>query len=187
MPPFTPCTRSKLLRDQLEAWAPRSAEQAYRRHEYLRFVTSLGENSLDRESGPDHVTASCFIFTPEFDKVLLCFHKKGQFWVQVGGHIEQRDDTVASAAHREASEESGLGSIRMRSDAPFDLNRHELASAFGRCQRHWDLGYAAIASGVPRTSDESDDVAWWPIAALPETVPWDFRVRVANVLSELTG
>ncbi|MCW4459436.1 NUDIX domain-containing protein [Microbacterium sp. MPKO10] len=179
--------RSSELRRHLADWTPNSAEQAYRRHEYLEFLTAHGDGALDRAAGSDHVTASCFIFSPSFRSILLCFHKKGRFWVQLGGHIEAGDATAAAAAARESYEESGLEHIRMLSDAPQDLNRHELAAAFGRCRRHWDLGFAALATGEPRASDESEDVAWWPVDALPENSPWDFRVRVANVLSEIRG
>ncbi|PFG31421.1 8-oxo-dGTP pyrophosphatase MutT (NUDIX family) [Paramicrobacterium agarici] len=177
--------RAAALSEHLEGWVPRSVEQTFRRHEYLEFLTSAGDSALDREHGPDHLTASCFVFTPSFDRLLLCFHRKGQFWVQLGGHIERADTSVAAAAQREASEESGLGSIRMLSEAPVDLNRHELAAAFGRCRRHWDLGFAAVAAGEPQASDESEAVGWWPIDGLPERIPWDFRVRVANVLAEI--
>ncbi|WP_235940839.1 NUDIX hydrolase [Paramicrobacterium fandaimingii] len=179
-------SRGEVLARQLQSWVPLSAEQTYRRQEYLEFLGERGESSLDREGGSDHLTASCFIFTPDFRKLLLCFHKKGQFWVQLGGHIEGADATIAAAAERESREESGLDSIRMLRGAPFDLNRHELASSFGRCRCHWDLGFAAIGAGDPRTSDESEDVAWWAVDELPERVPWDFRVRVANVRAELS-
>ncbi|WP_235934046.1 NUDIX hydrolase [Paramicrobacterium chengjingii] len=178
-------SRVKSLSHQLAAWVPLSAEQTYRRQEYLAFLSELGEASLVRDCGPEHVTASCFVFAPDLEKVLLCFHKKARFWVQLGGHIEANDATIADAARRESHEESGLDDIRMLSDAPFDVNRHELASAFGRCRRHWDVGFAAVAEGEPRASDESEDVAWWHVDDLPNRVPWDFRVRVANVRAEL--
>lgn len=169
----------------LADWSPLSAEQAALRHDYLAFLDEAGERGLDRDNGAEHLTASCFIFDPEFTRILLCFHKKGQFWVQLGGHIEHADETVADAAAREAREESGLDGIRLLGDSPLDINRHALAPAFDRCRRHWDLGYAAVASGEPRVSDESDAVAWWPVDALPDAVPWDFPVRVANVRAEL--
>ncbi|WP_245723676.1 NUDIX domain-containing protein [Paramicrobacterium humi] len=119
--------------------------------------------------------------------MLLCFHKKGRFWVQLGGHIEVHDESIPDAAMREAEEESGLGGLRLLRPAPVDLNRHELASTFGRCRRHWDLGYAAVASAAtaPIVSDESEDVAWWPVDGLPEQIPWDFPQRIAYVLEEL--
>ncbi len=53
---------------------------------------------------------------------------------------------------------------------------------------HWDVGYVAIApaDSVPVVSDESDDVAWWPVDALPAEVPEQFVGRLTRVLAELS-
>lgn len=148
-------------------------------------MAAAGASALDRDGGPEHLTASCFVFTPDISSVLLCFHKKGQFWVQLGGHIEATDASVADAALREAREEGGVGSLRLMSALPVDLDRHALGTAFGRCSVHWDLGYAAIAAVdvVPTVSDESEAVAWWPVDGLPESVPTGFRERLAGAVS----
>ena len=133
------------------------------RDAYLRFLTTAGDASLRRDGGPEHVTGSCFVFSPDFDQVLLCFHRKGKFWVQFGGHIEPQDVSVAAAAQREAREESGIGGLVLLSPAIMDLDRHELHAGFS-CTAHWDVGFAAVAN--PDTaisvSDESEDVRWFP-------------------------
>lgn len=100
------------------------------RDEYLRFLNAAGDAALRRNGGPEHVTGSCFVFSPAFDHVLLCFHRKGQFWVQFGGHIETKDASVADAAQREAREESGIGDLLLLSPAIVDLDRHDLHAGF---------------------------------------------------------
>lgn len=67
------------------------------------------------------------------------------------------------------------------------MHRHDLAAAFGTCRTHWDVGFVAFADPDARTvvSDESEDVAWFPVDALPPGTPEDFPVRLATVLAEV--
>jgi len=176
--------RTSALRADLTRWTPVDPAQAALRDEYLDFVTA---GSLDRGHGPQHVTASCFVLTPDRTRVLLCFHRKGQFWVQLGGHIEPGDATVAAAAYREAFEEGGIASLAPADALPTDVDRHGLGDGFGACAVHWDVGYVAFApsSAVPVVSDESEEVAWWPVDALPQNVPPGFARRLAGVLRSL--
>ena len=152
------------------------------RDAYLRFLDAAGDAALHRNGGPKHVTGSCFVFSPGFDRVLLCFHRKGQFWVQFGGHIESTDASVAEAAQREAREESGIGDLVLLCSAIMDLDRHDLHAGFS-CAAHWDVGFAAVVapSVVTSVSDESEDVRWFPINELPAQVPAGFRARLDNV------
>lgn len=161
------------------------------RDSYIQFVRSVGDAALRREGGPEHLTASCFVFSPEFDHVLLCFHRKGQFWLQFGGHIEPGDRTVADAAQREAREESGISDLELLSPAIIDLDRHDLHAGFS-CAAHWDVVFTAVAprNALLSVSEESEDVRWFPIDDLPANVPpgWQMRVgsaaRAASSLAE---
>lgn len=155
------------------------------RDSYLRWVRTAGDVTLRREGGPEHVTASCFVFSPEFDQVLLCFHRKGQFWLQFGGHIEHADATVALAAQREAREESGIADLGLLSAEPIDLDRHDLHGGFS-CAAHWDVVFAAVAPlNAPLTvSDESEDVRWFSLDDLPEMTPPGWRARAQHAARE---
>ena len=114
--------------------------------------------------------------------VLLTLHRKGRFWVQFGGHLESGDSTLAGAALREATQESGLAYLVLN-PGPVGLHRHLLSTAFGRCREHLDVAYLALVdrAAVPLVSDESDDVAWWPINRLPPTAVSDLRERLGQV------
>ncbi|HBH58529.1 MAG TPA: hypothetical protein DDY41_10400 [Arthrobacter bacterium] len=89
----------------------RKQSQSELRDQYVSFVRTLPGSALDRDRGQEHVTAGCFLFAPDLAQVLLCFHKKGRFWVQLGGHADATDASVASAAFREAREEGGINDI----------------------------------------------------------------------------
>jgi len=176
-----------LLRADLSAWAPLDDTQNELRAEYIDFICTQGAGSVRRTNGAQHLTASCFVFDPGFANVLLCFHKKGQFWVQLGGHIEANDPSVAASAFREAFEEGGIAGLVPFGRTPVDVDRHGLGDGFGACAVHWDIGYVAIAptDAAPSVSDESEAVAWWPVETLPDNVPPGFARRLAGVLQEL--
>lgn len=156
--------------------------------EYITFAEN--EAHVYRDTSPaQHLTVSAFIFDTELEQILLCFHRKGRFWVQLGGHIEESDLSLASASRREAEEESGLDIVTLERPTPVDLDRHALTSGFGSCQVHWDIGFAFTAdrAAVPVASDESERVAWWPVSALPDgSVPGLYQrvLRVVRILRE---
>jgi hypothetical protein len=77
-------TVAEVLVHTLEEWKPVGQDQSELRAEYVSFISTFPGTALDRDGGPEHVTASCFVFTPDLEQVLLCFHKKGRFWVQLG-------------------------------------------------------------------------------------------------------
>jgi 8-oxo-dGTP pyrophosphatase MutT (NUDIX family) len=173
---------ARQLITQLRDWRTLNPSQAALRDDYLAFLTE--PTALDRDAGRAHVTASCFIFSESFSAILLCFHKKGQFWVQPGGHIEITDGSVCAAAFREALEETGIV-VTPLSEWPQDVDRHSLDAGFSRCDVHWDVGFVGTADETqsPVTSHESEDVRWWPVNALPHQVPTGFARRVERLVA----
>jgi 8-oxo-dGTP pyrophosphatase MutT (NUDIX family) len=173
--------------EQLRAWSPLAPAQAGLKGEYEEFVRDAQGAALDRDGGPEHLTGSCFVLTRDLSQVLLCFHRKGQFWVQLGGHVEPADVSVAAAAYREAREEGGIADLRPFGATPVDVHRHALGSRFGTCRVHWDVGFVAFADAeaVPVVSAESEAVAWFAVDRLPADVPEDFPLRLRTILDEL--
>ena len=171
----------------LATWSPVAPAQQRLKSEYESFVRTTGEAALARNGGPEHLTGSCFVFTPDLSRVLLCFHRKGQFWVQLGGHVEPGDASVASAAFREAREEGGVTELRSFGELPLDIDRHSLSRGFGTCRVHWDVGYVAFAERdvVPVVSIESEAVAWFDVEGLPPQLPAGFPARLRTILDEL--
>jgi 8-oxo-dGTP pyrophosphatase MutT (NUDIX family) len=74
---------------------------------------------------PGHVTASSWIISPCGGRILLCYHRKLQRWLQLGGHVDGEAD-IAAAALREAHEESGISEFDFVSSQIFDLDVHHI-------------------------------------------------------------
>ena len=97
--------------------------------------------------------------------VVLVHHARIRRWVQAGGHIEAADHDLATAARREAVEETGITGLTL-DPAPVLLSRHPAPCG---AQWHLDVQFVAVADRavVPVVSEESIDVAWFPVDALP--------------------
>jgi 8-oxo-dGTP pyrophosphatase MutT (NUDIX family) len=115
-----------------------------------------------------HLTASAIVVHPSLDRVLLCLHGRVGKWLQLGGHCEDEDDTVAAAALREATEESGLPGLRI-DPQPIDLDIHPVRCRYGP-SLHYDVRFVVLApDGIePVVSAESRALGWFAPEALPE-------------------
>jgi 8-oxo-dGTP pyrophosphatase MutT (NUDIX family) len=154
---------------QLDAWVAPDAQQENLRGDLLAHCAQH-PNALWKQGPPAHLTASALVLNTSLDKVLLTLHAKAGLWLQFGGHFEPGDDSVLAAASREAREESGIADLELHPEL-VHLDRHALlAAGFGRCREHLDLRYAGVApeEATFAVSEESLDVAWWPVDALPQ-------------------
>jgi 8-oxo-dGTP pyrophosphatase MutT (NUDIX family) len=107
-----------------------------------------------------HVTASALVVDPGHGRVLLTLHRKLRMWLQMGGHCEPGDPTLAAAALREATEESGIGGLTLLPGGPVRLDRHPIPAP---CNWHYDVQYAVLAppGAVQEISEESLDLRWF--------------------------
>ena len=151
----------------LHDWEVRSWAEESIRESMLAFLGSAPRGCL-REHVPGHITASAVVFSADEREVLLTLHPRVGRWLQLGGHCEESDETVAGAALREATEESGIAGLRF---APglYGAHAHPITCSLGQPTRHLDLLFriTAPAGAVPVRSAESDDLQWWPVDALP--------------------
>lgn len=138
--------------------------QAALRQQYLDHLTAHPDG-MWKACGAGHVTASALVVDLERERVLLTLHKKLGMWLQMGGHCEPEDATLAAAALREATEESGIEGLTLLgvgSDAatPISLDRHAIPAP---CHWHLDVQYAALApaGALAAISDESLDLRWF--------------------------
>ncbi|MBV9024809.1 MAG: NUDIX hydrolase [Streptomycetaceae bacterium] len=127
------------------------------RREYLDHLEAHPEG-VWKSCRAGHITASALVVDPEHGRVLLTLHRKLRKWLQMGGHCEPEDATLAHAALREATEESGMAGITLLDGGPVKLDRHRTP-----CAWHLDVQYAAVAppGAVPAVSDESLDLRWY--------------------------
>ncbi|WP_372729836.1 NUDIX hydrolase [Nocardioides sp.] len=156
----------------LSAWsAYDDAQEALR----ARFVEHLERRPDGTQRGcfPDHLTAGVLVLDDSLGHVLLNLHGKAKRWFHFGGHCEDDDPTLAGVALREGLEESGLPGLRLDAE-PAQLDAHTVAFCDPRgTVHHLDVRYVALApvDGAHATSEESLDVRWWPLDALPELEP----------------
>lgn len=146
----------------LREWAPDAT-----RDSFLNLLHA-GPAALRRAHRPGHVTASAVVLNADLDRVLLCLHGRIGVWVQLGGHCEPADGTLADAALREATEESGIDGLRL-SPAPVDLDVHPVTCSAGP-SAHYDVRFVAVAppGATPRVSAESKALGWFAPDELPD-------------------
>jgi 8-oxo-dGTP pyrophosphatase MutT (NUDIX family) len=187
-PPGVPAAYLALRADALrllDSWPAPDAGQERLRTELLAHAQEHA-GAMWKQGPPAHLTASALVLNPCLDKVLLTLHAKAGLWLQFGGHFEPQDASVQAAATREAREESGIADLELHPEL-VHLDRHALlAAGFGRCAEHLDLRFAAVATDESSyaVSEESLDVAWWPVDALPGASGDEIRplVRAARRL-----
>ncbi|MFI9007480.1 NUDIX hydrolase [Actinosynnema sp. NPDC053489] len=151
----------------LGAWRPADPAQESLRQAYLAFLAAR-EDACSRSCEPGHLTASALVLDATGTRTLLTLHPRVGRWLQLGGHCEPSDTTLAGAALREAREESGIADLRIE-PVPIHLDVHPITCSLGKPTRHLDVRFLVRAphDAAPRASRESLDLAWWPLTALP--------------------
>jgi len=170
----------------LRDWAAPDPAQERLRDSYVDHL-ERNPDGLTRSCFPDHVTAGALIVSHDRSRVLLNLHAKANLWFAMGGHCEEQDPTLAATALREAREESGVTNLVL-DPVPVQLDRHQVGFCNPRgTVAHLDVRYVAVApaDAVPLASDESHDVRWWPVDALPDTTDLPGLVKAA--LARLQG
>ncbi|MBO8195394.1 NUDIX hydrolase [Streptomyces oryzae] len=143
----------------LRQWQSRDPDPAQEqlRQEYLRHIADQPDG-MWKACATGHITASALVVDPKGDRVLLTLHRKLRQWLQMGGHCEPGDTTLAEAALREATEESGIAGLTLLPGGPLRLDKHRTP-----CAWHLDVQYAALApeGAVEAISEESLDLRWF--------------------------
>lgn len=160
------------LRDEalatLQAWQPPSPEQGQLRD---RFVAHLQAHpdAMTRECAGAHLTCGVLVVSHDAEQVLMNLHGKAGIWVAFGGHCEPSDTSLIGAATRELHEESGLSAFWVGSQiAQLDVHPVDFCKPHGHVE-HYDVRFVARAAdgATYAASDESLDVRWFPVDAVP--------------------
>lgn len=168
----------------LSGWRPADPAQESMRQAYLGFLAAR-EDACSRSCEPGHVTASALVLDATADHTLLTLHPRVGRWLQLGGHCESSDTTLASAALREAREESGIQGLRIE-PVPIHLDVHPITCSLGKPTRHFDVRFLVRApvDAQPRRSAESLDLQWWPLDGMPSNVD-DLHPMIEAALARL--
>lgn len=155
------------LREQLSRYRTLDATEA-------RFVTRMTEltgvaSACARSHFvPGHFTASAFVLSPDHRELILIHHKKLGLWLQPGGHVDETDADLESAARREVAEEVGLGVLEplMTCGELFDVDIHAIpAHQREPAHEHFDVRFAFVARTRDfQVSEEVAEVRWVALA-----------------------
>jgi 8-oxo-dGTP pyrophosphatase MutT (NUDIX family) len=137
------------------------------RQALLAFLAARPDACL-RSCEAGHVTASTLVLDDSGTRTLLTLHPRIGRWLQLGGHCEPADTTLAGAALREATEESGIDGLVIDPE-PLHVGVHPVTCSLGKPTRHLDVRFLVRAPAGAREvrSAESDDLRWWPLAEPP--------------------
>ncbi|GIE90559.1 NUDIX hydrolase [Actinoplanes regularis] len=175
----------------LTSWPATSDAAEVNRKRTLGLLAE-GPDAMTRAHRAGHVTASALI-VDDAGRVLLCLHGRLGLWMQLGGHCEAGDETLAAAALREATEESGIDGLLLDPE-PIDIDVHEV-----RCGAadgvpatpsvHYDVRFLfrAPAGAVERISAESSELAWFAVDELPSPLAAGVVQQIAPARARLGG
>ena len=78
--------------------------------------------------------------------MLLTHHRKFDCWLQLGGHVDEEDDSLLAAALRESREESGIQAIEPLQAMIFDIGHPPpIKTAKEPAHVHYDIRYLLVA------------------------------------------
>ncbi|MEU4425327.1 NUDIX hydrolase [Actinoplanes sp. NPDC024001] len=173
----------------LTEWTATSDEADLARKRTLDLLAD-GPQAMTRAHRAGHVTASALV-VDDIGQVLLCLHGRLGMWMQLGGHCEAGDRTLAAAALREATEESGIAGLIVDPE-PIDVDVHEVRcgaadGAPAEPSVHFDVRFLvrSPAGAVEQISAESADLGWFHADTLPSPLASGTARQIAPALARL--
>lgn len=109
------------LIDQVTAYA----ENDNHKKQILAFLQQ-NDDFWTKKNETGQITASCWVLNKTRKKALMTHHKNLERWLQIGGHIEDEDNTIADSCIRELQEESRITKFTLLQEDFFDLDVHDI-------------------------------------------------------------
>ncbi|HEY1683948.1 MAG TPA: NUDIX domain-containing protein [Tepidisphaeraceae bacterium] len=143
----------------------------------LRELVAESPSCLSRSEFRGHITCSALVTNTD-GEILLIHHRALDRWLAPGGHVERNDDSLAAAAMRELSEETGIAREKISispwwARAPLHVDRHTIPANPAKNEpehEHWDFCYRLNCDSPTMRidADEVCDVRWCSPGNLPE-------------------
>jgi 8-oxo-dGTP pyrophosphatase MutT (NUDIX family) len=173
----------------LQGWSAAVSEEADLARKRTLELLTAGPVAMTRAHRPGHITASALVVDDD-GRFLLCLHGRLNMWMQLGGHCEPGDESLAAAALREATEESGISNLIV-DPTPIDVDVHPVrctddSGVVGQ-SAHYDVRYLmrCPAGTVEQVSEESTALAWFTPPDLPQPLAPSVDRQIAAALARL--
>ena len=153
--------------DALKQYVPRDEQEQTDKAVMLDCLARYAD-VYERSNLLFHVTASAWITNESRDRVLMIYHNIYDSWAWTGGHADSERDLL-KVALREATEETGLLSVRPASDRLLSIetltvNPHFKRGRFVPAHLHLNGTYLLIADDAESLRvkrDENSAVRWF--------------------------
>lgn len=132
---------------------------------------------LTRNNKNAHLTASAWVVSPDYKKILMVYHNIFQSWAWIGGHADG-DSDLLSVAIKEVEEESGVEHIEVLTPDIFSLevlcfDGHEKRGQYVPSHIHLNVTYLLMAETTDKLRikpDENSGVEWVDISEVNDRV-----------------
>lgn len=132
---------------------------------------------LTRNNKVAHFTASAWVVSPDYKKILMVYHNIFQSWSWIGGHADG-DSNLLSVAIKEVKEESGIEHIKVLLPDIFSLevlcvDGHIKKGKYVSSHIHLNIAYLLIADPNDKLRikpDENSGVEWVDVSKVYDKV-----------------
>ncbi len=152
--------------DLLENYQTSFSEEIDFHKQVIDFITQNDDFAL-RSNLTGQLTGSAWVVNKERTKALLIHHKKLNKWLQIGGHIEDSDQTIEETILREIKEESGLKTLKLLSSSIYDIDIHTIPQKKEIAEHlHFDIRLIIEADeneALLPQNEEILDIKWYDL------------------------
>jgi 8-oxo-dGTP pyrophosphatase MutT (NUDIX family) len=155
--------------DRVTAFVPVTPDEEIARERTLSFLADHPDG-VEAACQVGHVTATALVVSRDRRRTLLTLHRRIGQWLELGGHLEPDDASLAAASLREGIEESGIPDLVQEPGILTIVVHEDLPCRRAPGTTHYDVYYVLTApdGAHEQISDESLDLGWFDADALPE-------------------
>ncbi len=167
-----------------------------RQQQLIEFLSSHTTKDLtDWNNFEGHIVASRFVYSLEDEKFLVLYHNDLKMYLYPGGHVDDNDNSILSAAEREVKEETGLVDFKLlkltkNKMVPIDIDTHHISynERLNLPEHlHFDFRYLFVIdkiSDINIDKEELSDYKWIDINDLRNDQNYG---KVAKKIERLLG
>lgn len=158
-----------------------------------RFIIRVEEGKLTRDENLEtHFCAYFAAYDPKKGKVFIGHHKKSNFWLFNGGHID-KGELPEESVEREIEEEWGSDIVLQKVPKPSLLTITEINHKNVKCKTHYDVWYFIPLDGNSFNPDKDKlakefyETGWKTIEEARELVVDTNTLLAIDKISKLTA